>query len=1504
MKKTFRIGLDIGSTTLKAVVIDDENKPLFTYYERHNADVEGRMAECFGQLREVVGDAECRICLTGSVAMGVAERYGYDFVQEVVAAAEYVKHCHPEVATLIDIGGEDAKIVLFKQGRTTDLRMNGNCAGGTGAFIDQMAVLLGVEVTELDTLAREATQTYPIASRCGVFSKTDIQNLIARNASRHDIAASIFRAVTVQTISTLAHGCELRSPMMFIGGPLTFIPSLRKAFVDYLHLNESDIILPDEGALIPAWGAALRAKGETRRPPQSFGQFPLYGEHLRDVISDSLQRGLTPPHKGGCREGGFGSSSLPPIFTSPTDYEAWRKEIDSCSLRKAEWPHDCEQSLYIGIDSGSTTTKIVAMTPEHELLYTYYRVNLGNPIATVVEGLKRLDDEAQARSVRLRVMGCCTTGYGEDLIRAAMKAEHGIIETMAHYMAATYLTPDVSFILDIGGQDMKAIFVDKGVINRIEINEACSSGCGSFIEAFAKSLGYSLEHFAHEACIAQNPCDLGTRCTVFMNSKVKQTLREGATVADISAGLSYSVVKNCLFKVLRLTDTAILGDHIVVQGGTMKNDSIVRAFELLTGRRVMRSNTPELMGAVGCAIYAAAHTMGDGRWLDEMLDHCTYTSRQSQCHGCENQCLIQRYTFANGARYVSGNRCERIYTNQGTATEKGLNAYEEKGRLLWGTRRPTPSLPVREGARASRFASPPSQGGFRRVFGSLKIGLPRCLNLFEEYPFWHTLLTQCGFEVVLSSESDYGRYEKTVHQVMSDNICFPAKLAHAHVQELIDSGVDRVFMPFVVYERSRGEQNSYNCPVVTGYSQVIKSVQTTDIPIDSPSFTFKDEKALYRQCRTYLMGLGVEEKRIKRAFVEALMALDTYEHEVVAMNRRIYEDAIRRGRPVILLAGRPYHSDPLIQHRLSDVAASLGANVITEDIARDLDVPMGETHILAQWSFPNRIVRAAKWAVEQPVNVLFMQITSFGCGPDAFFLDEIGRFLSRHGKALTLIKVDDVNNVGSLKLRIRSALQSSHQYPLRPSGSLAGPPSHRALCSPRSARLGIQPTLQGPRYAPLKRDSTLIAENDVMNELTKENCPNVRPFITTKRFDHPDRRRKVLIPFFTPFLSPLLPSLFGLAGYDVEVLPVSDSVSDEWGIKYANNEVCYPATLVIGDIVKAFKENGHSPSETAVAMAQTGGQCRASNYVPLIKSTLVQMGLSEVPVISFDLSGALKNDQPGFTIPWAKVIRVAVATVLCSDAIAKMYYSTVVRETTQGEAARLRDYYLHLFNEAIAQNRPDHLYELTGKAAHDFNAVCTTKECHAVGIVGEILLKFHPYAQRGVTDWLVGRGFEVLPPLMTDFFLESFVNRKARREAQFAKAGVGDLLRQWAYGYIKQQMARVDTLCAPFRYYRPFHDIFAMADEAAHVINLNTQFGEGWLLPAEVIAAVRSGATHVVSLQPFGCIANHIVCRGVENKLKRYLPQLNLLSLDFDNSVSEVNVTNRLLLFVEDLEKK
>ena len=1448
--KNIRVGLDIGSTTLKAIAIDDSAKPLFTYYERHNADVLGRMEHCFGQLRQKLGEeVQYSICLTGSVAMGVAERQGLDFVQEVVAAAEYVKHCHPEVATMIDIGGEDAKIVLFEQGKAKDLRMNGNCAGGTGAFIDQMAVLLDVDVAALDALAREATQTYAIASRCGVFCKTDIQNLIAKNAAKSDIAASIFRAVTVQTVSTLAHGCELRAPMMLVGGPLTFIPSLRKSFIDFLHLSETDIILPEEGALIPAWGAALKA---SPNPSQGGGlssaktESPLLGPTRKSVGSDG--RGERTAECDGNssamtespllgRGMGEAPGSLQPIFTSKSDYDAWRTKADSCAMRTAAWKHDGEQTIYIGIDSGSTTTKIVALTPERELLYTYYRVNRGNPIATVVEGLRRLDGEAQARGVRLRVAGCCTTGYGEDLIKAAMRAEHGIIETMAHYMAAAYLTPDVSFILDIGGQDMKAIFVDQGIINRIEINEACSSGCGSFIAAFAQSLGYTLEHFAHEACIAEHPCDLGTRCTVFMNSKVKQKLREGATVADIAAGLSYSVVKNCLFKVLRLTDTAVLGDHIVVQGGTMKNDSVVRAFELLTGKSVLRSNTPELMGAVGCALYAIAHASGTTIWLDELLDTCTYTTRQAQCHGCENQCLIQRYTFANGARYVSGNRCERIYTNGATAVEKGRNAYEEKRKCLFGEL----------GARSEELGV---NSQLSTHNSQLKIGLPRCLNIFEEYPFWHALFTACGMEVVLSSPSDYGHYERVARQIMSDNICFPAKLAHAHVQELVDRRVDRVFMPFVVYERSQGEQNSYNCPVVTGYSQVIKSVQTTDVPIDAPVFSFKDEKTLYRQCRRYLLGLGVDESCIRSAFAEAIKAQEDYEHEVVEINRRIYAEALELGRPVILLAGRPYHTDPLIQHQLSDVAASLGAYAITEDIARELDVPMGETHILAQWSFPNRIVRAAKWAVEQPVDILFMEITSFGCGPDAFFLDEIATFLARHGKALTLIKVDDVNNVGSLKLRIRSALQSRE------------------------------------RVAPLFR-----------RELEEAS-----PFTTTRRFTKDERHRKVLAPFFTPFISPLLPKLFGLAGYDVDILPVSDKVSDEWGLKYANNEVCYPATLVIGDIVKAFKEHRYDPKSTAVAMSQTGGQCRASNYVPMIKSALVQMGLEEVPVISFAMTDSIQNDQPGFTIPWAKVIRVAIAAVLCSDAIAKMYYAAVVRETRQGEAARLRDHYIELLGKAVERNNPDRLYATLGEAARDFDSICADKHCPKVGVVGEILLKFHPYAQRGVTDWLVERGIEVLPPLMTEFFLETFVNKEARREALIDTSTVSPILYKWAYSYLRRQMRRADKLCAPFRYYHPFHDIFDIAREASHVINLNTQFGEGWLLPAEVIGAVRSGATHVVSLQPFGCIANHIVCRGVENRLKRYLPELNLLSLDFDSNVSEVNVVNRLLLFVEDLE--
>ena len=656
-----KIGIDVGSTTAKLVAVDENDNLLFSKYERHNAKAKETILSFLKELLSEIGDKDISVRITGSIGMGISEKCSLPFVQEVVAAAKAIQKDYSHVTSMIDIGGEDAKVVFFKDAEATDLRMNGNCAGGTGAFIDQMAIILGVNIDELNQLAMNATQVYPIASRCGVFCKTDIQNLIAKNVSRENIAASIFRAVAVQTVVTLAHGCDITTPVLFCGGPLTFIPALRKAFIDYLSLDEKEIILPANGTLLPALGAALFHLDKEDYCKLS---------HLIDKIDTTLNG-----------NGNLASTGLEPVFASNEEYEAWKERISRHKMISSGLKAGT-QDVFIGIDSGSTTTKIVVLDEDSRLLYSYYNINGGNPIKAVEEGLNQLNDECLKQNAVLNIKGSCSTGYGEDLIRSAFQLHSGIIETIAHYMAAHYLNKDVSFILDIGGQDMKVIFVNNGVIDRMEINEACSSGCGSFLETFAKSLGYSAQEFSLAACHSEAPCDLGTRCTVFMNSKVKQVLREGATINDIAAGLAYSVVKNCLYKVLKLKDISVLGKDIVVQGGTMRNDAVVRAIELLSGAEVARCDTPELMGAFGCALYAMKH-QGESVSLDEIINKAQYSARSLYCKSCDNRCLVIRYEFESGKSYYSGNRCEKVFTNGESSNRKGLNVYRQKEELLF-----------------------------------------------------------------------------------------------------------------------------------------------------------------------------------------------------------------------------------------------------------------------------------------------------------------------------------------------------------------------------------------------------------------------------------------------------------------------------------------------------------------------------------------------------------------------------------------------------------------------------------------------------------------------------------------------------------------------------------------------------------------------------------------------------------------------------------------------------
>ena len=1396
----YRLGIDIGSTTLKVVLMDAESeRVVLDDYRRHQTKVRECLQNCLQAVHNRVGESVLSVCLTGSVGMGVAERFSLPFVQEVVAAAAYMGKYHPDASTMIDIGGEDAKMVFFADGQPTDLRMNGNCAGGTGAFIDQMAILLHVSPVELGTLAERATCIYPMASRCGVFCKTDIQNLIARNVPRADIAASIFHAVAVQTVTTLAHGHDIKAPILLCGGPLTFIPALRTAFSDYLHLSRQSFLLPEKANLIPAWGAAL-TEGEARWTAAGLMQ------QLAAGTAQTLR----------------GQEECPePIFDTREAYEAWRKRMAGYTVERRTLPSG-RVKAFVGIDSGSTTTKIVVLDEEEHLLFSYYRNNDGNPVKAVEEGLEELSRRCQSNGTTLEVAGSCSTGYGEDLIKAAFQMQAGIVETMAHYMAARHIDREVSFVLDIGGQDMKAIFVENGVINRMEVNEACSSGCGSFISTFAQSLGCTVEAFAEAACLAPSPCDLGTRCTVFMNSKVKQVLREGASVADIAAGLSYSVVKNCLYKVLRLKDTAALGNHIVVQGGAMRNDSVVRALEKLTDKQVFRSDCPELMGALGCALYARTLPEAHPVLLPDMLAKATYTVTSLHCHGCENQCAISRYRFGSDNLYFSGNRCEKVFTNRGSRKEHGKNAYEQKRLLLF--------------RREAELPHP-----------LLTVGIPRCLNQYEEYPFWHTLLTECNIQVRLSELSSFAHYEQCASKVMSDNICFPAKLVHSHIDYLLQLGVDRIFMPFVLFERpDRQMQNSYNCPIVSGYSQVVRSVQAGDTPIDTPTVSFKDRSSLYRQCKDYLTALGVAASTVRRALRKAQEAQDRYEREIADCNETLLAEARHQGKLVILLAGRPYHADALIQHKVAEMIAAQGAYVLTDDLVRGKEIDMSGVHYLSQWAFANRILKSARWVAEAGQEVQFMQLTSFGCGPDAFLTDEVQAQLRRSGKNLTLLKIDDVNNIGSLKLRVRSLVESLHIGPASSPHRMPQPPSLPAYTSQQA-------------------------------------------------------RKKLLLPFFTPFISPLLPSLMRLAGYDADNLPMSDAASCDWGLKYSNNEVCYPATLIVGDIVKAFRSGAYQPASTCVAMTQTGGQCRASNYLSLIRKALVENGYTQTSLLSITFGSGIENDQPGFKVNWLKMLPMALAAILYSDSIAKFYHASVVREVQPGAAARLRDRYLTAACPLIEQNRPEQLYAALARAAADFDRICRPEEHPKVGIVGEIFLKFHPFAQKHVTDWLVGQGIEVVYPALADFFLQGFVNAREKKRSHLGNRYLPDFLISSLYGRVQKQLDRVNGAGRGFRYFVPFDNIFEKAALARPFISLDAQFGEGWLIAGEIATLAGQGVDHIVSLQPFGCIANQIVEKGIENRIKQHFPRLNLLSLDFDSSVSEVNITNRLLLFINNL---
>lgn len=1419
MESMINIGLDAGSTTVKVVASDENNNIIFKDYRRHYADINGTVISIFEALKKELGDIAVHFSITGSAGMGIAERCNMPFVQEVVAACELILKKFPSIKTLVDIGGEDAKMIFFRENKSPDIRMNGNCAGGTGSFIDQMATILNVEVSELSKLAENATTIYPIASRCGVFSKTDVQNLLARNVSKEDIAASIFHAVSMQVITSLARGYEIEPQVFLCGGPFTFIPALRRAFTKQINLPAEDVIVSDFAEVIPAWGASISASKQIETK----------------TISDIIQL-IQQSNK---RKYIYHNQRLKPLFENEDHRNAWNEEKKKFRLPAIELSEmEDTAGCYIGIDSGSTTTKIIATDAKGQVFFRFYDENKGNSLETVSQGLQKLLKETQKAGKRLTVLGSCVTGYGEDLVKKAFSLDSGMVETIAHYKASYSFNPEISFILDIGGQDMKATFIENGTIKRLEINEACSSGCGSFIETFALSLNHTPAGFSDIAFESHQPCDLGTRCTVFMNSKVKQSLREGASVADISAGLGYSVIKNCLNKVLKLKDISELGSHIMVQGGTFRNLSVIRALEIETGKNVMITDYPELMGAFGSALTAkdnAEKGLNRQVLLSELVQPQPYTSKISVCKGCENQCTVTRFKFENGNQYFSGNKCEKIFCNTGEKAEKGINIYTEKYDSLF-----------------NRVSATTAAGE-----KNLKLGIPRALGIFENFPFWHALFTSCGIEIVLSDPSTMKLYEKGIGTVMADNICFPAKLANGHIFNLIDKKVDRIFLPFIVHESKEDNRttNSYNCPIVTGYSEVIRSAIDPErqygIPFDSPTFTFKDRELMQKSCVAYLQKLLPElsKKDAANAFNSALNAQNEYESALNKRCKSIIENAQKENKLVIMLTGRPYHSDPLIQHKIADIIADFGVDVITEDIVRDNEATPENVQSIMQWAYTNRILKAATWAGEAPENIHYIELTSFGCGPDAFILDEVADILRRNGKNATFLKIDDINNIGSTRLRIRSLIESLK----------------------------------------FKHETSF----------TKDTKP-----VHTKPFLAEDRKRKILMPWFADMYSPFLPAAFEILGYEAENLPPSDQQSAEYGLKYSNNEICYPATLVVGDFMKALDSGKYKREEVALGITQTGGQCRATNYVTLLKKAMIAAGFEDIPVITVSTAAGTINEQPGFKVKWLKVIKPVLTCMAYADCLSQMYYATAPREMKKGIALQLKDKYIQLGCEALKARNSEAFYTLIQQAAEEFQRMNNRRKIPQIGIVGEIYVKFNNFGHGNIVNWLISQGVEPVIPPLSDFFTSTFASKEARIEGNIFKRSTPRKVMDWVEKYIYRTIRKMENKAAFFPYLNKVVAPHDRAAKAKPIINLNAQFGEGWGIASEFAHFAETGVNNVVSLQPFGCIANQVISKGIEKRAREVHPSLNLLFLDFDSGMGEANIFNRLHFMIRNAEEE
>ena len=1396
---TYTLGIDIGSTTVKIAILDENEKLLFADYERHFANIQETLADLLEKAHGQLGEMDLCPVITGSGGLTLANHLEIPFVQEVIAVSTSLQKMAPQTDVAIELGGEDAKIIYF-EGGNIEQRMNGICAGGTGSFIDQMASLLQTDATGLNEYAKNYKALYPIAARCGVFAKTDIQPLINEGATKEDLSASIFQAVVNQTISGLACGKPIRGHVAFLGGPLHFLSELKAAFVRTLKLDEEHTIAPENSHLFAAIGSALNSKKETS----------VSLLELKDRLRNSIKLE-------------FEVERMEPLFATEEDYKAFDERQSSYRVKTGDLA-SYKGNCYLGIDAGSTTTKTALVGEDGSLLYSFYSNNNGSPLKTAIRSIQEIYSRLPEGA---KIAYACSTGYGEALIKAALLLDEGEVETVSHYYAAAFFDPEVDCILDIGGQDMKCIKIKNQTVDSVQLNEACSSGCGSFIETFAKSLNYSVQDFAKAALFAQHPIDLGTRCTVFMNSKVKQAQKEGAEVSDISAGLAYSVIKNALYKVIKVSDATELGKHIVVQGGTFYNDAVLRSFEKIANCEAIRPDIAGIMGAFGAALIARER-YEEGRETTmlsiDKINELKYTTSMANCRGCTNNCRLTINKFTGGRQFISGNRCER-----GIGKEKNKdhvpNLFEYKYKRL--------------------FSYEPLSAD-KAIRG--QVGIPRVLNMFENYPFWYTFFTQLKYEVVLSPTSNRKIYELGIESIPSESECYPAKLAHGHISWLLKKGIKFIFYPCIPYERNEFPDavNHYNCPIVTSYAENIKNnvdeLRDPEITFMNPFLAFTTEAVLTDRLVQVFKNIPAEE--VKAAAHAAWEELAQARKDVEKKGEETLAYLKETGRRGIVLAGRPYHIDPEIHHGIPDLINSYGIAVFTEDSVSHLGHVERPIRVNDQWMYHSRLYAAANFVKTQD-NLDLIQLNSFGCGLDAVTTDEVYEILDGSGKIYTCLKIDEVNNLGAARIRVRSLLAA-------------------------------------------------LRAKDAQNKKREIRPASIEKVVFTKQMR---KDYTILCPQMSPFHFSILQAAFNSSGYHLEVLPNDNKHAVDVGLKYVNNDACYPSLIVVGQIMDALLSGKYDLNKTAVIMSQTGGGCRASNYIAFIRRALKKAGMEQVPVISLNLSGLESN--PGFKLTLPLIKKVCYGAVF-GDILMKCVYRMRPYELEPGIVNRKHKIWEQRVISFLEGSSVSHsqFKKMCRDMVHEFDLIPISDEKKPrVGIVGEILVKFLPAANNHLAELLEAEGAEAVCPDLIDFINYCFYNQNFKCEFLGFKKNKATIA-NWGIKGIEWLRKTANEALAQSRHFTPSANIADLAKMATPIVSPGNQTGEGWFLTGEMMELIHGGVPNIVCIQPFACLPNHIVGKGVIKEIRRQHPEANIVAIDYDPGASEVNQLNRIKLML------